>query len=73
MTKQITTSEAAKIIGCSRRHAGHLCINGELLAQRIGRDWLVDRASAEAYRDREVARGRPRTRPQKKKKVVNGD
>jgi hypothetical protein len=64
MDNLITSTVAAGIIGCDESRVRQLCREGLLKGQKIGRDWLVDRASAEAYRDRPAGKGRPRTRPQ---------
>jgi excisionase family DNA binding protein len=53
MSKQtptlITTAEAAAIIGVDPSRVRQLCRAGTLTTQQVGRDWLVDRASAVAY------------------------
>ena len=53
MTKYITTSEAAEIIGCVDSRVRQLLREGTIAGERVGRDWLVDRRSAEKYRDKE--------------------
>lgn len=59
MTEYVTTSEAAEIIGCVARRVRQLLQAGKLVGKRMGRDWLVDRSSAEAYRDSARKPGRP--------------
>lgn len=46
----ITTKEAAAIIGYLPRSVKTLCQRGKLPgARKVGRDWLIPRASAEGY------------------------
>jgi excisionase family DNA binding protein len=52
----ITTTEAADIIGCGRRHIAKLCQGGKLETGFFGAAWKIRRASAEAYRDNTKAR-----------------
>lgn len=63
MDKDLTTAAASRLIGCTDSRVRQLLRSGELAGRRVGRDWLVDRAAAEAYRDRPATggRGRPRT------------
>jgi excisionase family DNA binding protein len=51
MTDFVTTSEAAEIIGCVDSRVRQLLRDKKLVGQRVGRDWLVSRKSAVAYRD----------------------
>ena len=46
----VTTVEAAELAGCSDGHIRKLCIAGELLARKHGREWLVSAAAAKALR-----------------------
>jgi excisionase family DNA binding protein len=45
----ITTQEAAELIGVSRDHVTHLLRVGHLEGNKLLRDWLVSRTSAEQY------------------------
>lgn len=67
MEGYVTTAEAARIIGCVASRVRQLMGEKKLVGERIGRDWLVSRASAEQYRDSVQGRGYPRgqTRPKK--------
>jgi excisionase family DNA binding protein len=47
-----TTAVAAKEMGLSPRRVRELAQAGELKAYRVGRDWLIDVASAKNYRRR---------------------
>ena len=47
--ENLTTAEAAAIIGVSRHEAQRLCRLGLLPAQRLGRDWLVREQDAREY------------------------
>lgn len=49
MTHYITTSEAAEIIGCVDSRVRQLLRKAVLAGRRMGRDWMVDKASAERY------------------------
>jgi excisionase family DNA binding protein len=60
MDDLITTSEAADMIGCIPRRVRQLIAEGRLAGRRMGRDWLVQRASVEAYRDSPRQPGRPK-------------
>lgn len=61
MDTLISSSEAAKVIGCVDSRVRQLLRAGTLAGRRVGRDWLVDRASAEAYRDTDRRPGRKAT------------
>ncbi len=52
----ITTTQAAMILQCTRRHVRNLVDAGELAGQRMGRDWFVSRRQVEGY-----TRARPGT------------
>lgn len=64
MKNHVTTSEAAEIIGCNASRIRQLMKAGKLRGERVGRDWLVDRKSAEEYRDTDR---KPGPKPGKKK------
>jgi excisionase family DNA binding protein len=49
-TDIVTTVEAAELAGCSDGHIRKLCIAGELLSKKHGREWLVSAAAATALR-----------------------
>jgi excisionase family DNA binding protein len=62
MTKWITTAEAADIMGVTVSYVRQLARNDRIRARRWGRDWQIERRSAEAFeRD---SRGYPVGRPQ---------
>ena len=46
----LNTEQAAQLIGCTRRNVTKVIHSGELPAVRVGRDWLIHRNDAEAYR-----------------------
>lgn len=61
MEKWITVTEAAALIGVTDAYVSRLINAGKICAERFhGRAWLVDRKSAESYRDNPPAMGRPR-------------
>lgn len=45
----ITTNEAARRLGVGPRRLRYLIAGGRLKAQKIGRDWLVEEASVDAF------------------------
>jgi excisionase family DNA binding protein len=47
----LTTAQAAAILQVSRRRVAELIKLGTLVAEKPGRDWLVDPASVEAYKN----------------------
>ena len=49
---EIPTGEAAGMLGVSPQWIGVLVRRRELDARKVGRTWLVDRASLERYRER---------------------
>lgn len=62
----MTTAEAAAILQVSRRRVNELIRLGTLRAEKPGRDWEVDPASVEAYKNS------PRkTGPKRKKNAIN--
>lgn len=65
MEGYISTAGAAKIIGCVDSRVRQLLRDGKLIGERVGRDWLVQKASAEAYRDTEH---KPGPKPSQDKK-----
>lgn len=63
----INTKQAAEIIGCTPRHAWYLAKEGKFgddKSQKVGRDYIIDKASAEKYAKDEDAR---KTGPRPKK------
>ncbi len=57
----VNTNEAAEIIGVTTGRVRQMLIDGTLDGVRANRRaWLVRRDDAEAAKDREVRRGRPR-------------
>jgi excisionase family DNA binding protein len=61
MGDYITTPEAARVIGVNGRRVRQLIQEGRLAGKRVGRDWLVERADAERYRDSDRTPGRKPT------------
>jgi len=63
MKKWITVTEAAELIGVTNSYVTRLLADGRVKGERFhGRAWLVDRKSAESYRDNPPPMGRPRSR-----------
>lgn len=46
---QLTTRDAAKLLGYTVQHVRRLIREGRILGTRLGRDWLVDRESVRRY------------------------
>lgn len=55
----IDVSEAAAIIGVSRRRVQAMCKSGRLPAALVGNSYVIRRADAERVRDEEREAGRP--------------
>jgi excisionase family DNA binding protein len=51
-----TTAEAARVMRLSERTVRHLAATGRLIARKEGRDWAIDRQSAEDYQRTERTR-----------------
>ncbi|MFH9641232.1 helix-turn-helix domain-containing protein [Streptomyces globisporus] len=49
-TVELTTHEAAQLLGCSTEYARRLARTGRVLARRAGPAWLINNASLDAYR-----------------------
>ena len=47
----VTTKEAAEMLGVSERRVGQMLAAGALTGRKVGRSWLVDRGSVETLRD----------------------
>lgn len=65
MKGYVTTAEAAEIIGCVDSRVRQLLLDEKLEGEKVGRDWLVLKTSAETYRDSERKRG---PKPKKRRK-----
>ena len=46
---QLTTRDAADLLGYTVQHVRRLIREGRLLGSRFGRDWLVDKESVARY------------------------
>lgn len=55
----INTKVVAKKLGVSARHVRRLIQNGQLSAQKVGRDWVISSEKVKAAKNRPPA-GRPR-------------
>ncbi len=44
----ITTHQAAEILGVTHGRVVQLCVNGQLEAMKIGRDWLIHPSTVHA-------------------------
>jgi excisionase family DNA binding protein len=59
-TEYLSTTDAAIIAGISARHLVRLIVDGKINAQKVGRNWLVSRESAEGF-SRHPSMGRPKS------------
>jgi excisionase family DNA binding protein len=55
----LSTTDAAILAVVSARHLVKLIVEGKIHAQKIGRNWLVSRESAEGF-SRHPSMGRPK-------------
>ncbi|GAA2218852.1 helix-turn-helix domain-containing protein [Streptomyces indiaensis] len=53
--QEVTTEQAAELLGCSTRYVRRLAGSGRVAARRAGPVWLIDRASLDAFRTGGVA------------------
>lgn len=58
----LSVTDAARLAGVTDRHMRRLIADGVIAATRVGRAWLVDRASVAAWR-RHPTMGRPSVTP----------
>ncbi len=65
----LTTTQAATILGVSLRAVQQLITRGQLQAERIGRDYLIDPVALEPFR---TPSGRGRPRAEKPGKIHRG-
>lgn len=68
MEGYVSTAEAARIIKCNDSRVRQLLREKKLRGERTGRDWLVEKKSAEEYRDSERKPGPKPKQPKRKKK-----
>jgi excisionase family DNA binding protein len=48
-TDFLNCQEAAQRLGCTRQHVSRLVRRGQLIGQKIGRDWIISRDSIKRY------------------------
>ena len=58
-TEYLSTTDAAILAGISARHLVKLIVGGKIHGQKVGRNWLVSRESAEGF-SRHPSMGRPK-------------
>jgi len=61
---ELTAKQVAQELGVSMSFVARLCRNGKLKARKLGRDWFIDPASVEAYKNAPKDKG---GRPKKEK------
>jgi excisionase family DNA binding protein len=60
LSKNLTTTEAAKLLGVCRSRINRLIETGRLPATKFGTAWLVDSATLEAFSRQKRVNGRPK-------------
>ncbi len=55
----LSTREAAAVLGVDSSRIRQLCLSGQLVGVKVGRDWVIRESDLEKARDR-PKRGRPR-------------
>lgn len=60
ISKYVSATEAAEIIGCTRVAVWHMLNRGRLVGEQVGGRWLIKRKEAERARDNPAPLGRPR-------------
>lgn len=66
LSEYVTTSEAAELMGMWVRSVRNLIKAERLKAVRVGRDWLVSKASISEYLKTKSTKGRPtKAKPRK--------
>jgi excisionase family DNA binding protein len=61
--ESITTREAQALTGYDPAYIRHLAKQGKILARKVGRDWLIDLASLQAYKQQMDTLGDQRHNP----------
>jgi excisionase family DNA binding protein len=56
----ISVSEAAKVIGCTPQHLRAMVARGQIVHERVGHAWLLDKKSVEKIAKNPAKTGRPR-------------
>lgn len=59
----MTTQEVASLLGVNEQRVRWLVAHGRIPAQKIGRDWLFERAAVEEYNRQRKPAGRPPKSP----------
>lgn len=68
----LTTTEATALTGYAAAYLRRLAEQRRIKARKIGRDWLLDAESVQAYRRAMVALGPQRHSPWRKDLVASG-
>jgi excisionase family DNA binding protein len=55
--RQLTTAEAASVMGVSPQRVRQLAADGKIIARKAGRDWQVEERAAQDWRNRRAADG----------------
>ena len=66
----VPTTEAMRILGCTRSNVAHLCREGYLRSVRVGNSNLIDPDSIQEYLDSGVKRDRSKSPTSKRKDPV---
>ncbi len=71
MTEELTTKQAAKILGVTTRRVLQLIADGRLPAEKHGRDWAIKATDLELVRVRKPGRPKSPERILKELPVIN--
>lgn len=63
VTVELSTGEAAALLGCSSEYVRRLARSGRLTARRVGAAWLIDPVALDTYRHGGTECPTPSTRP----------
>jgi hypothetical protein len=55
----LTSDQAADLVSVTTARIRQLCLSGQVICRKVGRDWLVDQESLLSYKAT-ARRGRPR-------------
>lgn len=65
LSQYITTKEAAEMMGLHRRYVRTLVLQGRVTSVKFGKNYLISRASAQAFKRDPLGRGRPKAKAKK--------
>ena len=60
MSKKLTTKQLASEVGLTYNRINQMITGGDILAEKVGRDYLIDDSYIEIIKNRPEKRGRPK-------------